>query len=221
LEQNAANLERARRHVANLAHGLKTPLATLALALEEPGHDSERRLLPLVALMDRRIRHHLTRARTAVQGGPERARSMLAPRIADHVAAFTKLYADKHLEFMIVVPEDAVVACETQDLDEMLGNLLDNACKWSHGHVRVTAENAAANVCLYVEDDGPGLTPHERGQVGERGERLDESVPGSGLGLAIVRDIAKLYAGSLNLDSSPLGGLRARLTLPAVVETGH
>jgi signal transduction histidine kinase len=87
--------------------------------------------------------------------------------------------------------------------------------------VRVTAENSASNFCLSVEDDGPGLTPDERDHVGERGERLDESVPGSGLGLAIVRDIAKLYAGSLTLDKSPMGGLRARLTLPAIVETSH
>jgi signal transduction histidine kinase len=217
LEQNAANLERARRHVANLAHGLKTPLATLALALEEPGHDNERRLLPLVALMDRRIRHHLTRARTAVQGGPERARSMLAPRIADHVAAFTKLYADKHLEFMIVVPEDAVVACETQDLDEMLGNLLDNACKWSHGKVQVTTVDRGQLIEVIIGDDGSGLSKDQMAEVMRPGQRVDESASGYGygFGLPIARELAELYGGSLSLAAAELGGLKVILRLPA------
>ena len=108
---------------------------------------------------------------------------------------------------------------ERQDLEEMAGNLIDNACKWASRRVKVAACRAAGGrlVLLTVGDDGPGLTPEDqRQQVGERGERLDESVPGSGLGLAIVRDIAKLYAGQLELDASPLGGLAARLTLPAL-----
>ncbi len=116
LDQNAANLERARRHVANLAHGLKTPLATLALALEESGCDPTGQLLPLVTTMDKRIRHHLTRARTAALCGGERTRVLLAPRVADHVAVFAKLYADKGLDCAIDVAESAAAACDTQDL---------------------------------------------------------------------------------------------------------
>jgi signal transduction histidine kinase len=105
---------------------------------------------------------------------------------------------------------------ERQDLEEMLGNLIDNGCKWAKSRVRVAASQTPGRLVLTVEDDGPGLSAEQRSQVGERGERLDESVPGSGLGLAIVRDISKLYGGFLALDSSPLGGLLARLELPAI-----
>jgi signal transduction histidine kinase len=105
---------------------------------------------------------------------------------------------------------------ERQDLEEMAGNLIDNACKWAGSRVRVRCAKAGARLTLTIEDDGPGLTESERAQVGERGERLDESVPGSGLGLAIVRDISKLYGGFFTLDASPLGGVMARLELPAI-----
>ncbi len=105
---------------------------------------------------------------------------------------------------------------ERQDLEEMAGNLIDNACKWAKAKVAVTAAGQGATFRLAVDDDGPGLTPEEREQVGERGERLDESVPGTGLGLAIVHDIAKLYGGQLDLETADLGGLSARLTLPAL-----
>ena len=106
---------------------------------------------------------------------------------------------------------------ERQDLEEMLGNLIDNACKWARGRVRVRCEKTGGRLVLTVEDDGPGLSAEQRAQVGERGERLDESVPGSGLGLAIVRDISRLYEGFFNLDASPLGGVLARLELPAIL----
>jgi len=106
---------------------------------------------------------------------------------------------------------------ERQDLEEMLGNLIDNGCKWAKSRVRVRCEKTAGRLVLTVEDDGPGLSAEQRAQVGGRGERLDESVPGSGLGLAIVRDISKLYGGFFALDQSPLGGVLARLDLPAIV----
>ncbi len=215
LDQNAVNLERARRHVANLAHGLKTPLATLALALEETGDDSARRLLPLVTMMDRRIRHHLTRARAAARGGAERARTLLAPRIADHVAAFAKLYADERLEFTTEVPVDAAVACEAQDLDEMLGNLLDNACKWGRHQVLVMTKAKGPFVEVSIEDDGPGLSASQVADVMQRGQRVDESAPGYGFGLPIARELAELYGGSLSLATAPLGGLKIVLSLPA------
>ena len=98
----------------------------------------------------------------------------------------------------------------------MLGNLIDNACKWAKARVRVRCDNAGGRLVLMVEDDGPGLSAEQRTQVGERGERLDESVPGTGLGLAIVRDISKLYGGFFGLDASPMGGVLARLELPAI-----
>jgi signal transduction histidine kinase len=215
LDQNAVNLERARRHVANLAHGLKTPLATLALALEEPGRDPDRRLLPLVTLMDRRIRHHLRRARAAALGGSDRARSLLAPRIADHVAAFAKLYADKRLEFVVDVASDAAVACEAQDLDEMLGNLLDNACKWGRRRILIGSEDREQIIDVIIEDDGPGLSGGQMGDAMRPGRRIDESAPGYGFGLPITRELAELYGGSLILAAAARGGLRALLSLPS------
>jgi len=105
---------------------------------------------------------------------------------------------------------------ERQDLEEMLGNLMDNACKWAKSRVRVRCEKAEGRLRFRIEDDGPGLSAEQRARVGERGERLDESVPGSGLGLAIVRDISKLYGGFFTLDESSLGGVLSCLELPAI-----
>lgn len=214
LDQNAANLERARRHVANLGHGLKTPLATLALALEEPGLDPEGRLRPLVVTMDRRIRHHLSRARTAALGGAVRTRTPLAPAIADHAAVFAKLYADKGVAFELAVDQAVAVACEAQDLDEMLGNVLDNACKWARTRVLVTAVPGARMVMLAVDDDGPGLSDAQASEVLRPGKRIDESTPGYGFGLPITRELAELYGGTLGFGRSKLGGLRASVELP-------
>lgn len=215
LDQNAAGLERARRHVANLAHGLKTPLATLALALEGPAADPAGQLRPLVTTMDRLIRHHLTRARTAALGGAERARVQLAPKVADHVTVFAKLYADKGLDYGIEVGAALAVACETQDLDEVLGNLLDNACKWARRRVLVTAAPAGGRVALSIEDDGPGLSPAQAVDVLRPGRRADESAPGYGFGLPICRELTELYGGTLDLGPSGLGGLKASVSLPA------
>jgi signal transduction histidine kinase len=112
--------------------------------------------------------------------------------------------------------DDIYFRGERQDLEEMLGNLIDNGCKWAKSRVRVACAQTAGRLILTVEDDGPGLSAEQRSQVGARGERLDESVPGSGLGLAIVRDISKLYGGFFALDASALGGVLARLELPAI-----
>ncbi len=215
LEQNALNLERARRHVANLAHGLKTPLATLALAFDEPGSDPGRRFGPLVANMDRLIRHHLARARAAALGGESRSRVDLAAALADHEAVFAKLYADKGVTYVSRLGSGVTVACEAQDLDEMLGNLLDNASKFTRSRVLITASARQTRVELWVEDDGPGLSSGEAEQVMRLGLRIDETVPGYGFGLPITRELVELYGGTLTLGRSGLGGLRATLDLPA------
>jgi signal transduction histidine kinase len=127
-----------------------------------------------------------------------------------------RLHADRGLAIDVRVPRDHLVRCQREDLDEMLGNLLDNACKW--GRTRVVVESAAANesIVITVADDGPGLDASKWDVVLQRGVRADEAAPGSGLGLAIVRDLAELYGGSIALDRSTAGGLRAALTLPAV-----
>jgi len=215
LDQNEANLERARRHVANLAHGLKTPLATLAIVTEETGSDP--RLKPLVTMMDRRIRHHLSRARLAALGGPERTRTSLAQRAADHIEAFGKIYADKRLVFKNGVASDLAVACDAQDLDELLGNLLDNACKWAGKHVCVMASASGSRVRITIEDDGPGLSDQRAAEMMQPGHRIDESAHGYGFGLPITRELVELYGGTIMLARSDLGGLRVAFSLPAAL----
>jgi signal transduction histidine kinase len=212
---------RARTHVSNLAHFLKTPLSVLAA--EADAADKTGAAAPLAEMvkrqvfsMRRQVDHYLSRARAAGSLDVLGNRTPVAPVLADLSRVLSRIHADRGIAIAWDCPPALHFRGERQDLEEMAGNLMDNACKWAHSEVRVRAERAGANLVLTVEDDGPGLTETERAQVGTRGERLDESVPGSGLGLAIVRDISKLYAGSFALDASPLGGLGARLTLPAI-----
>lgn len=214
LVQNAANLERARKHVSNLAHGLKTPLATLAISLRKQTTNTEE-LHDLVVLMDRRIRHHLGRARSAALGGPVRARTAVASRVDDLALVLGKVNAHKQIAFVNRVPPGLAVACEQQDIDEMLGNLLENAFAWCRGRVAVSSSEEGRSVVLFIEDDGPGLSPEQMSLALQAGKRLDERSPGFGFGLSITRELAELYAGSLTLERSPLGGLRVALRLPA------
>ncbi|MDB5657153.1 MAG: sensor histidine kinase [Tardiphaga sp.] len=215
LAQNEVNLERARRHVANLAHGLKTPLATLALALSDRGHNLDA-LHSLLGLMERRIRHHLGRARSAALSGPVRTRTTVAPRARDLGDVLLKIHADKAIALAIDVPAALSVACEAQDLDEMLGNLMENGFKWARRHVAVrAAPEDSRRVVIVIEDDGAGLLPAQQAQVVRPGERLDEASPGFGFGLSITRELAELYGGSLDLGRAELGGLRVTLRLPA------
>jgi len=214
LDQNAANLERARTHVANLAHGLKTPLATLTLALSDRTRDPDGGLGHLVASMDRQVRHHLRRARAGALGGATRTRTPLAEPVADLRTTFARLYSEKGLVLDVTLPAGAAVACDGQDLDEMLGNLIDNACQWCRGYVRVSAAPSESGLVVAVEDDGPGLAPEAAAEAVRPGRRLDETVPGNGFGLSITQELAELYGGGLHLDRSGLGGLRAALTLP-------
>src|SRR5262249_13369969 len=138
LEQNALNLERARKHVANLAHGLKTPLATLAIAIPKAAGQNDD-LAELVTLMERRIRHHLGRARAAAQSGPVRAQSPLSSSIADLALVLSKVNSDKGIRVHVDVPDALTTACEQQDLDEMLGNLLENAFQWTRTRLDIRA----------------------------------------------------------------------------------
>jgi signal transduction histidine kinase len=217
IEHSAEVVGRARSYVSNLAHSLKTPLSVLSSeASANPGFLADL-VQRQVTSMRRQVDHYLARARAAGALDVLGNRTVVSPVLEDLARVLRQIHVENPMSLEVDCPPLLAFRGERQDLEEMAGNLMDNACKWSRGTVRVSAQPNGANLCLSVEDDGPGLTPQERAQVGERGERLDESVPGSGLGLAIVRDIAKLYHGSLALDSSPLGGLRARLTLPALV----
>ena len=214
LDQNAANLERARRHVANLAHGLKTPLATLAISLSNPDRTRPDQLVPMVDLMERRIRHHLGRARAAVLSGPVRTQTVIAPRIRDLGDVLAKIHAERNIALAIAIPDDLAVACEPQDFDEMAGNLMENAFKWARGQVVIRAMPDLAMTQLVIEDDGSGLRPEQIEKVLQPGERLDESAPGFGFGLSITRELAELYGGSVAFGASELGGLKVSLRLP-------
>jgi signal transduction histidine kinase len=214
LVQNAANLERARKHVSNLAHGLKTPLATLAISLQKQTTHSED-LHDLVVLMDRRIRHHLGRARSAALGGPLRARTAIASRADDLALVLGKVNAHKEIAFVNGIPPGLAVACEPQDIDEMFGNVLENAFVWCRSKVAVSSREEGRSVILVVEDDGPGLSPEQMSLAMQAGRRLDERSPGFGFGLSITSELAELYGGSLTLDRSELGGLRIALRLPS------
>ncbi|MDX7952520.1 HAMP domain-containing sensor histidine kinase [Lichenihabitans sp. Uapishka_5] len=218
LDQHAANLERARRHVANLAHALKTPLAALALSLEDPARDPDHALRGLTLAMDRRIRHHLSRARTAALGPAARMRLPLAARVADHVAAFTKIHAERGITCLAEIEAGLTVACDGQDLDELVGNLLDNAFKWARSTITITAATAGRRVVLRIADDGPGIPNEAVATVLKPGKRLDEETPGDGFGLAIVQELAELYGGGLTLGRSAAGGLLATLDLPGAAE---
>jgi signal transduction histidine kinase len=212
LEQNALNLDRARRHVANLAHGLKTPLATLAVALRRDEHGTE--MHELVELMERHIRHHLGRARTAALNGPTRAHTVVASHITDLGAVLGKVHADKHVDFTVDIAGDLAVACEEQDFDEMAGNL-DTAFHWTRRKVEVHAGVKDGNrIVLSIDDDGPGIDLEQVPQVLRPGQRLDERAPGFGFGLSITRELAELYGGSLEFQKSPAGGVRVVVTLP-------
>lgn len=214
LAQNADQVEHARAHIGNLAHGLKTPLATLAAELR-PGHDVDRATLrALVESMDRRIAHHLRRARSAALLGGRHFRTRLAPQIDDLVLALSKIHADRALRFSVSIPADLELACDSHDVNEMCGNLLDNACKWAAGEVTVQAERRQRSIVISVHDDGAGFSSEMADVALRRGGRLDEVMPGSGFGLPITREIAALYGGDLEISSSQ-PGLLVTLTLPA------
>ena len=216
IEHNAEVVARARTHVSNLAHFLKTPLTVLSNeAHANPGPLADA-VLRQVASMRRQVDHYLARGRAAGALDVLGTRTAVAPVLDNLTRLLARIHAERHLDIAVDCPPGLAFRGERQDFEEMAGNLIDNACKWARTRVQVAAVRGPAGAfVLTVCDDGPGLAPEDRVRVLERGERLDESVPGSGLGLAIVRDIAKLYGGTVALDASTLGGLEVRLTLPA------
>jgi signal transduction histidine kinase len=214
IAENAQSLARARRHVANLAHGLKTPLANLTVALEESAVDPDGELRAMVGLMDRRVQHHLRRARVAALEGTTRAQTLLAPHVADLAAVLGKIYAERNIVVATEIDASLTVACEGQDVDEMLGNLMDNAFQWTATFVRITARAQNGQVLIAVEDDGAGLAPNSMTDMLAPGKRLDESAPGYGFGLPITNELVELYGGTLTLEGATLGGLNATLRIP-------
>ena len=169
-----------------------------------------------VLRMRRQIDYHLAHARAAASGaGPGGARCAALASAEGLSRTLLRLYAGRGLTINVLVAPEHFIRGQREDLDEMLGNLLDNACKWAKSRVTVTSEPGDGIIAILVDDDGPGLAPSMLDAVLQRGVRADEAAPGHGFGLAIVRDLAELYGGSITLRGSPEGGLRARLQLPS------
>jgi signal transduction histidine kinase len=166
--------------------------------------------------MRKQVDYHLAQARAAASGVSPGTHCQVAASVDGLVRTLSRLYAERGIALESSVQSEHALRAEREDLDEMLGNLLDNACKWAKARVTVTSSEEGSNLLIVIDDDGPGIDPDKRHIVLRRGVRADEAAPGSGLGLAIVRDLAELHAGSITLDTSPMGGLRACLRLPLV-----
>jgi signal transduction histidine kinase len=214
---NQQVVERQRTHVGNLAHALKTPLSVmLTEAGQRPGPLAEV-VTRQAATMSQQVDHHLRRARAAARNQALGERTEVAPVIEDLGRTLERIFQDKMREVDVECPEALWFLGERQDLLEVIGNVMENACKWCRGKVRVTASPApgrARQLLITVEDDGPGLAEDQRETVLRRGARLDESAPGSGLGLSIVDELARAYGGGVTLGRSALGGLRVEILLP-------
>ncbi len=219
LEAREKAVQRALATAGDLAHGLKTPLALLNQQVDRARDAGQTELAESLAQqvdrMDRQVGYHLARARAVASGANGTARTPAEVCVDGLLRTMNKLHAQRRLTLSAGVAPQAVARVQLEDLEEMLGNLLDNACRWANGTVRVEVTRDAGTLVFAVTDDGPGLTPAERELALRRGVRLDEATPGSGLGLAIVRDLAELYGGSLTLAEAAGGGLSARLVLPA------
>jgi signal transduction histidine kinase len=222
-------VSRALGKAGDLAHGLKTPLAVLAQEAERAaaaGHaDLAAVVTEQVERMRRQVEYHLAHARAAASGATPGARCSVVDSAEPLARTLLRLHAGRGVTIAVHVDAAHAVRSQRADLDEMLGNLLDNACKWAKSRVEITSAilpptrpadggGHESIVAIAVDDDGPGLDSSMREAVLQRGVRADEAAPGSGFGLAIVREIARLYGGSIALETSPLGGLRASLRLP-------
>jgi signal transduction histidine kinase len=223
IDANREIVERARTHVGNLAHAIKTPLSVIVN--EAASHSSEpfaTKVLEQADVMRDQVAHHLERARIAARVTIVGTMTEVLPVVDALRRTMEKIHRDRGVAIEVSAGAKVTFRGERQDLEEMVGNLVDNACKWADSRVFIEVRpNGAAEpgavpmLRIVVDDDGRGLSEKERAQVSRRGQRLDESKPGSGLGLSIVTDLAGLYGGSLTLGHAPIGGLRAELTLPA------
>ena len=222
IEANREIIERARTHVGNLAHALKTPLSVIVNEAASRGEDAFAvKVREQTAIMRDQVTRHLERARLAARVAAIGTVTEVRPVITALARTMEKIHHHRGIAIDVDAPDSARFRGEQQDLEEMVGNLVDNACKWAQSRVAVEAVSEKTDprhdrrrLRIVVDDDGPGLSPQEREQVARRGRRLDETKPGSGLGLSIVVELANLYGGGLTLGTAPIGGLRAELVLP-------
>jgi signal transduction histidine kinase len=215
LDHNQEVVERQRTHVGNLAHALKTPISVLLTEAQgHPGFLADLVMRQSLAMREQ-VEHHLRRARAAARSQTSGERTQVAPVLDEVARTLERIFSDRN----VIIDWDADDALyflgERQDLQEMAGNVMENACKWCRGRVWASAMPAGGGrLRLCIDDDGPGLPPEQRDEVLKRGARLDESAPGSGLGLSIVHELARAYGGELALSASRHGGLRIDLNLP-------
>jgi signal transduction histidine kinase len=213
---NQQVVERQRTHVGNLAHALKTPLSVIITEADQRGGDLAEVVERQARIMSQQVDHHLRRARAAARAQGLGERTEVAPVLEELARALERIFQGKISGIDLHCPDGLLFVGERQDLLEIAGNVMENACKWSRKRVRVTCapKPSARALTLVVEDDGDGLPADQREAVLRRGARLDESAPGSGLGLSIVDELARAYDGAIVLGQSSLGGLRVEITLP-------
>ncbi|HLI66921.1 MAG TPA: ATP-binding protein [Caulobacteraceae bacterium] len=208
-------VERQRTHVGNLAHALKTPLSVMLAESERHPGELARVVALQAEAMREHVDHHLRRARAAARSQAPRERTAVAPVLEELAHALERIFHDKAVTIDWRCPDDLYFQGERQDLLEMLGNVLENACKFAARRVRAEAQaGAPGRLTVVIEDDGPGLPVEQRAEVFKRGERLDETEPGAGLGLSIVDELARAYGGEARLGDAAPGGLRVTLDLP-------
>jgi signal transduction histidine kinase len=216
LDHNQDVVERQRTHVGNLAHALKTPLSVMLAEAEGRGDQLAEVVRRQSEAMRGQVEHHLRRARAAARAQGLGERTPVAEVLDEMAVMLERVFQSKGVEIDWRAPDDLHFLGERQDLQEILGNLIENACKWCDRRVRVSAGGTGLGwMVAVIEDDGPGVPADRLETMLKRGERMDESAPGSGLGLAIVDDLARAYGGRLVLGASDLGGLKATLDLPA------
>jgi signal transduction histidine kinase len=213
-------VDRARTHVGNLAHALKTPLSVITNEARAAEGPLAEKVEEQAALMRAQIQHHLQRARAAARVAVTTEVTEVGPVVEGLARTMERIYRERSVSISSRLAPSLRFRGERQDLEEMLGNLVDNACKWASSRVaiEVAGEPGGSHgprLRIVVDDDGPGMGPAQREAALKRGQRLDETKPGSGLGLAIVADLAGLYGGRFDLSASPQGGLRAEIELPA------
>ncbi len=222
IRSNQAIVDRARTQVGNLAHALKTPLAVIANEARADKTGLGDKVVEQAEIMKQSVTRYLDRARMAARVGVIGRVTPVPPVVDPLVRALQRIHQEKGIVINVDCPADARFSGEKQDLEEMLGNLLDNACKWAKHDVDLTVEIPPATsrarnrrIAITIADDGPGLTDDQRSRIGKRGLRLDETKPGSGLGLSIVMELAHSYGGTCDLAKAKQGGLAVHLNLPA------
>lgn len=227
LSSNQEIIDRARTQVGNLAHALKTPLSVITNEARANRGPFAEKVAEQAEMMRVQVNHYLDRARIAARSKVIGAVTEVEPAVARLVRAMSRIHEDRHVTLATDVAAGALFRGEQQDLEEIIGNLVDNACKWARSRVAIRVaradgggEEGAGQLLVTIDDDGPGLTEDERKEATRRGRRLDETKPGSGLGLSIVAELVALYGGTFVLDTAPAGGLRALVTLPAASK-GH